>query len=217
MEAFPTAMIALTERAVIAIEQDEWSAAEQLVDRALEIVGRAGLENYMATVPLYAVAARVAIQGGDMTTAKGHLARTLRLRNDVTRAIPFMAVRARLELAMAYTELTDAAGARTMLREIETLFTLRPNLGVFQQQTDAVRERLGSMTTTFIGGSSLTSAELRLLPMLATQYSFREIAERLFVSRHTVKTQAISIYRKLRVTSRTAAVEAAREAGVLVS
>jgi LuxR family maltose regulon positive regulatory protein len=217
VEAFPTAMIALTERAVLAIEQDEWGPAEQLVARALEIVDRAGLENYMATVPLYAVAARVAIQAGDMTTAKAHLAQTQRLRNDVTRAIPFLAVRARLELALAYTELTDAAGARTMLREIETLFTLRPNLGVFREQTEAVRERLGSMTTTFVGGSSLTSAELRLLPMLATQYSFREIAERLFVSRHTVKTQAISIYRKLRVTSRTAAVEAAREAGVLVS
>ena len=101
LEAFPTAMIALTERAVLAIEQDEWAAAEQLVARALEIVGRAGLENYMATVPLYAVAARVAIQAGDMTTAKAHLAQTQRLRNDVTRAIPFLAVRARLEASLA--------------------------------------------------------------------------------------------------------------------
>ena len=96
-----------------------------------------------------------------------------------------------------------------MLREIDTLFSLRPNLGVFKEQAEEVRERLGSMTTTFIGGSSLTSAELRLLPMLATQYSFREIAERLFVSRHTVKTQAISIYRKLGVSGRSEAVAAA--------
>ncbi len=39
--------------------------------------------------------------------------------------------------------------------------------------------------------STLTAAELRLLPLLTTHLSFREIAERLFVSRNTVKTQAI--------------------------
>ena len=50
--------------------------------------------------------------------------------------------------------------------------------------------------------STLTPAELRLLPLLATYLSFREIGENLFVSRNTVKTQAISVYRKLGVSSR---------------
>ena len=63
--------------------------------------------------------------------------------------------------------------------------------------------------------STLTAAELRLLPLLATHLSFREIAERLYVSRNTVKTQAISIYRKLGVSSRRPAVEAARKLGFL--
>jgi len=54
-------------------------------------------------------------------------------------------------------------------------------------------------------------AELRLLPLLATHLSFREIADQLKVSRNTVKTQAISIYRKLGVTGRSGAIaEAAR-------
>ena len=61
----------------------------------------------------------------------------------------------------------------------------------------------------------ITPAELRLLPMLATQLSFREIGEHLFLSVHTVKAQAISIYRKLGVSSRTQAVERAREVGLL--
>ena len=39
----------------------------------------------------------------------------------------------------------------------------------------------------------LTPAELRLLPLLATHLSFREIADQLALSRNTVKTQAISI------------------------
>jgi LuxR family maltose regulon positive regulatory protein len=58
-------------------------------------------------------------------------------------------------------------------------------------------------------------AELRLLPFLATHLSFREIGERLFVSVHTVRSQGGSIYRKLEVTSRTRAVERARDLGLL--
>jgi LuxR family transcriptional regulator, maltose regulon positive regulatory protein len=67
-----------------------------------------------------------------------------------------------------------------------------------------------------IGASSLTAAELRLLPLLATHYSFREIGERLHLSPHTVKTQAIAIYRKLGVSSRSQAIQHAQDLGLLV-
>jgi LuxR family maltose regulon positive regulatory protein len=56
--------------------------------------------------------------------------------------------------------------------------------------------------------AGLTPAELRLLPLLATHLTFREIATRLQVSRNTVKTQAISIYRKLGVSGRSEAIAA---------
>jgi LuxR family maltose regulon positive regulatory protein len=52
----------------------------------------------------------------------------------------------------------------------------------------------------------LTPAEQRLLPLLATHLSFREIADELDVSRNTVKTQAISIYRRLGVSGRSEAI-----------
>ena len=54
----------------------------------------------------------------------------------------------------------------------------------------------------------LSPAELRLAPFLATSLSFAAIGQRLHVSRSTVKTQALSIYRKLGASSRTSAVEA---------
>ena len=38
---------------------------------------------------------------------------------------------------------------------------------------------------------------------------------KLYVSRNTIKTQAISVYRKLGVCTRTAAVERARELGLI--
>jgi LuxR family maltose regulon positive regulatory protein len=61
----------------------------------------------------------------------------------------------------------------------------------------------------------LTSAELRVLSYLPTHLTFREIADRLYVSQHTVKTQAMAIYSKLGVSSRRAAIETAVEHGLL--
>ena len=61
----------------------------------------------------------------------------------------------------------------------------------------------------------VTAAELRLLPLLTTHLSFREIGEQLFVSRNTIKTQAISVYRKLGVSSRSEAISRASELGLV--
>ena len=51
--------------------------------------------------------------------------------------------------------------------------------------------------------------------MLATHLSFREIGARFFLSRHTVKTQAISAYRKLGASSRSEAVQRAELLGLI--
>ena len=58
-------------------------------------------------------------------------------------------------------------------------------------------------------------AELRVLALLPTHLSFRQIGERLFVSNNTVKSHAMSIYHKLGVSSRSEAVERAAELGLL--
>ena len=60
-----------------------------------------------------------------------------------------------------------------------------------------------------------TACMLRLLPLLSTHLSFPEIAEEMFLSPHTVKSQAASIYRKLMVTSRGQAVARSRELSLL--
>ena len=51
--------------------------------------------------------------------------------------------------------------------------------------------------------------------MLATHLSFPEIAAQIFVSPHTVKSQAMSLYRKLGASSRSQAVARSRELGLL--
>ena len=50
---------------------------------------------------------------------------------------------------------------------------------------------------------------------MATHLAFREIAERLHLSPYTVKSQTMSIYRKLGVNSRSAAVGRIQEVGLL--
>jgi LuxR family maltose regulon positive regulatory protein len=71
----------------------------------------------------------------------------------------------------------------------------------------ALQARVDQITVAAaIGTSSLTMAELRLLPFLPTHLTFPEIAEQLFVSPHTVKSQVKSVYRKLGVASRGEAV-----------
>lgn len=57
----------------------------------------------------------------------------------------------------------------------------------------------------------LTNAELRVIEQLPTHRSLEEIGEHLYVSRNTVKTHTLSIYRKLGVSSRGEAVARARE------
>jgi len=62
-----------------------------------------------------------------------------------------------------------------------------------------------------ISEDSLTGAELKVVDLVAQRYSNPEVAEQLFVSRHTVESHLKHIYRKLGMSSRTElAAEAAR-------
>ena len=61
----------------------------------------------------------------------------------------------------------------------------------------------------------LTPAEQRVLEQLPTHRTLAEIGEHLYVSRNTVKTHAVSIYRKLRVSGRGEAVTRAMELSLL--
>ena len=62
---------------------------------------------------------------------------------------------------------------------------------------------------------ALTKAEMRVLQLLPTHLSLAEIAEELYTSRNTVKSQVAAIYRKLETTSRADAVSRARRAGLI--
>jgi LuxR family maltose regulon positive regulatory protein len=122
----------------------------------------------------------------------------------------------RLELSRAYVTLRDRDAARGRLAEAKEILRVRPAIGLLGEDVAKLQAEADAMPQTAGGSNSgLTAAELRLLPLLTTHLSFREIGERLFVSRNTIKTQAISVYRKLGVSSRSDAISRAGELGLV--
>ena len=209
------AAVALGQRAAVAIGRGKWVEAEEFAERALWVARRSRLDEYPTSALHCALAARVALHRGETRSAHEFLARAQRLRLRVTYALPYFAVQTRLELARAYLTLADAAGAETMLREIEALLRRQPDLGTLRSEVDELRASVKTMRADAPGASTLTEAELRLVPYLTTHLAFREIGERLFVSHNTVRSQAMAVYRKLNVSSRSGAVERAGELGLL--
>lgn len=63
--------------------------------------------------------------------------------------------------------------------------------------------------------ANLSSREMQVLKLVAAGHSNTDIATALFVSETTVKSHLAHIFTKLAVTSRTAAVSAARQRGIL--
>ena len=131
-----------------------------------------------------------------------------------THALPFTAVRLRLQLAKTWLALADRVKARQLLREIDDVLTRRPALGTLTEEVEEFRRALASSAAGVTGRAALTPAELRLLPYLQTHLTASGIAERLFVSSHTVKAEVKSIYRKLGVSSRHDAVQKATAIGL---
>ena len=195
----------------------DWDAAARFAAEARAEVDAGRVGEQVPGALTDAVDARVAIHRGDPESARAHLAHAQRLRPLLTRALPWGAVRARLDLAHAHLALADAPGARTLLAEIRDVLARRPQMGALVDEVATIQRQVDTMRGDVIGASTLTTAELRLLPLLTTHLSFREIGTQLFVSHNTVKTQAISIYRKLDASSRSEAIERAVQVGLLES
>jgi LuxR family maltose regulon positive regulatory protein len=213
--ALPAASTALAERCLVAMEREHWSEATTLAEQALTMLQTGRLNDYIMSPLVHTVAGRTALHGGDVPRAQEHLAQAARLRPLLTYAIPSFAVQTLLELGRAYLMLDDAAGARTVLRQARGILQRRPDLGVLPGQAEELHAKLDTIRQGHPGVSTLTTAELRLLPLLATHLNFLEIGQRLYISKNTVKTQAVSIYRKLGTSSRSESVERLQEIGLL--
>jgi len=198
------------------MDRRDWAAADRLAAKARSIVVAAGLDDYPVTALAFAVAARTMVHRGDHVRARADLTHLAGVLPHLTYAIPWLAVQARIEMVRAHLGLGDVAAARALLGGMDEVLAHRPDVGTLRHTVDALRGQVAASAAPN-RADHLTEAELRLVPLLPTHLSFIEIAELQVLSPNTVKSQAISIYRKLGASSRSDAVARARELGLLES
>ena len=206
---------ALAVRASLAMARRDWAAATRYARESHDRFEQMQFPASASSVLAHAVAARVAIHRGEMTRGREELVHAQLVRPLASYALPSTTVFALLEVAQAYLALADPAGAGAAVAEAERILKRRPDLGALAEQLAEMRRRSHGSAASLAGPSTLTPAELRVLPMLSTHLKFEEIAARLFVSRHTVKSHVVSIYGKLGVSNRGEAVERSIEIGLL--
>jgi LuxR family maltose regulon positive regulatory protein len=202
--------LCLSQHALLAMDSGEQGATE-LVLLARAQLDRYGLWEYPTVALVIAVLAWVRARDGQVEAAAADAEAAARLLAKSSDLIWWFDAEARIILARAYQRLGDAPRARELLAEAERRLAQTPDavlLAAWLQETRAGLDQAAADT-------GLTRAELRVLQFLPTHLSFREIAERTHVSPNTVKTQAQAIYRKLEVTARAEAVDAARSDGLL--
>ena len=208
-------VLSLAQLAVLAIDAEDWTEAEALSARARSQVERVGLEDAPLAALALAVSARVRAQRGRAEQAREDRRGTLRLLARLTDFAPWYTAEVRAVLAGATLRLGDVATARSLVADATRLAREIPEAVVLGAWLADLAESTESLVESVALPTSLTTAELRVLQLLPTHLSFREMAVGLHVSANTVKTHAHSVYRKLDASSRSEAVVRAREAGLL--
>jgi LuxR family maltose regulon positive regulatory protein len=114
-------------------------------------------------------------------------------------------------LHLARLRRSAPGAAREALEEARFELSRCDGAELLELLAEETRSELGSWDRARADTGELSLAERRVLRLLMTRLTQREIASELYVSLNTVKTHARVIYRKLGVGSRTAAVAVARE------
>lgn len=103
----------------------------------------------------------------------------------------------------------DAQGKSRWLDAAEATLVGVPDAIMVKDQIADLRALVTISRDGADGTPALSAAERRVLQYLPTHLPLAEIAERLYLSRHTVKSHVVAVYRKLGVANRSEAVEVA--------
>ena len=160
-------------------------------------------------LPMLLARARVLARLGD-GEARSAIRQAERYLGDMVPQVPWRIILIAVTLGEIQLYRDDLTGAELWTRRAEAVLATSPDQGMLRGRTRRLREALEARRM----AEPLTAAERRVLELLPTQLTARQIAARLFVTTNTVKSHMKHLYLKLGVTTRTAAVERARELGL---
>src|ERR1700744_17210 len=203
--------------ALIAAEAGDIASAEHLVRRANGGGAVLGAQEYFVGVMVCMAAAEIFTRRGDVSAAADAVSMAVASARQGG-AIPEI-VKALLAQAEIAELLGDHHTARTARREACSSIEQRHGSGIDPALLRAAGAHPDVSQAPPAAPSNaadkLTARERQVLSLLATRLSRREIGLQLHVSVNTIKTQQRSLYRKLGVVDRHAAVERARTLGLL--
>jgi LuxR family maltose regulon positive regulatory protein len=204
----------LAQLALIAAEREDWETLRQLSERARIEVESGPIQDYALMADVYAASALSCARWRQPAEARRNAVRATKLLASLSGLAPWMSAEGWILIGHTNILLGDVSAAREGLRNARRHLRRVPDAPVLQAHFDETHEAAATRSGEIVG-PALTAAEIRVVQFLPTHLSFREIASRLHVSRNTVKTQVISAYRKLGVSTRTEAVESARNLALI--
>jgi LuxR family transcriptional regulator, maltose regulon positive regulatory protein len=208
--------LCLSQLALLAVERDDWARATELAARARSQIDRFRLAGYPTMSLVLAVAALTQAQRGRVQAAKDDCAEAARLLDGMDDFVPWYVAEVRIVLARVALRLSDVVGARAFIEAAALAVRSTPETPVLGAWLNDASAQVEAYSASAVSApASLTTAELKILGLLPTHLSFREMGSQLYVSPNTVKTQAQAVYRKLDASSRSQAVARARALGLL--
>lgn len=208
--------LCLAQLALLEIERDNWAAATTLTRRARDLQRVHKIEHFAGQGTAMAISSLLAARRGDGPEARSEALLARRLLAHQRELAPWLEAEALIVLARSAVVLGDTAMALGYLADATTAAAQLPDapvLHTYLEDTWALAR--DTEPTMPAGATPLTTSELRVLQYLPSHLALKEIAQRCFVSPNTVKTQVQSVYRKLGVSSRAAAVETGQRLGLL--
>jgi len=186
--------------------------SERVLDGALELIRRTGADNTPSAALIEMAWGEVRRTRGELQDAVAHFEASLALLGAGT--LSCLHANAYLLLGQVQHALGDSALALRSLDAADSILSRQRDPGALPDRARRLRQTLGTPPRRAAAyGEVLTERESAVLNLLAEGRSQREIATSLFISHNTVKTHLKSVYRKLGVTSRDAAVEQLRSRG----
>ncbi len=207
--------IAQAELALLAGRNGAWLDAWAHAEAARTVVEQERLGHYALAAIVHVAVARVALFRHQHGEARRAMTRAHRLRPFLDHSLPWLTIQVGIELTRAHLSLGEVDAARTILADTLSVLKRRSWMGILVDEVAEMRRRVAATAGPGSWAVNLTAAELRLLPYLATYLTFPEIAEHLFITSHTVRSEAKAIYRKLDATSRAEAIDRAVDVGLL--